>query len=152
VTNQNQAGTKLCGRFVLIEKLGAGGYGEVWRARDELRDTDIALKVLYAQFAGSEAAWQVFQREFTLTARDYRFSPDRIEVGQDDLVKLTVQSADVAYSLTIDAYRLSRRIPAGGSTTLEFRADQAGTFDFYSNMTNDPRHGQMKGQLVVRPR
>jgi eukaryotic-like serine/threonine-protein kinase len=69
VTNQNQAGTKLCGRFVLIEKLGAGGYGEVWRARDELRDTDIALKVLYSQFQNSEAAWQVFQREFTLTAR-----------------------------------------------------------------------------------
>jgi len=69
VTNQNQAGTKLCGRFVLIEKLGAGGYGEVWRARDELRDSEIALKILYSQFAGSEAAWQVFQREFTLTAR-----------------------------------------------------------------------------------
>jgi eukaryotic-like serine/threonine-protein kinase len=69
VTNQNQAGTKLCGRFVLIEKLGAGGYGEVWRARDELRDSEIALKVLYSQFANSEPAWQVFQREFTLTAR-----------------------------------------------------------------------------------
>lgn len=69
MTNQNQAGTKLCGRFVLIEKLGAGGYGEVWRAHDELRDADIALKVLYSQFAGSEPAWQVFQREFTLTAR-----------------------------------------------------------------------------------
>jgi tetratricopeptide (TPR) repeat protein len=69
VTNQNQAGTKLCGRFVLIEKLGAGGYGEVWRARDELRETDIALKVLYSQFTNSEPAWQVFQREFTLTAR-----------------------------------------------------------------------------------
>jgi tetratricopeptide (TPR) repeat protein len=69
VTNQNQAGTKLCGRFVLIEKLGAGGYGEVWRARDELRDTDIALKVLYSQFLNSEPAWQVFEREFTLTAR-----------------------------------------------------------------------------------
>jgi tetratricopeptide (TPR) repeat protein len=69
MTNQNQAGTKLCGRFVLIEKLGAGGYGEVWRARDELRDTEIALKILYSQFANSEPAWQVFQREFTLTAR-----------------------------------------------------------------------------------
>jgi tetratricopeptide (TPR) repeat protein len=69
VTTQNQAGTKLCGRFVLIEKLGAGGYGEVWRARDELKDADVALKVLYAQFQNSEPAWQVFLREFTLTAR-----------------------------------------------------------------------------------
>jgi eukaryotic-like serine/threonine-protein kinase len=69
VTNQNQAGTKLCGRFVLIEKLGAGGYGEVWRARDEMRETEIAVKILYAQFLNSEPAWQVFMREFTLTAR-----------------------------------------------------------------------------------
>ena len=69
MTTQNQAGTRLCGRFVLIEKLGAGGYGEVWRARDELRDTEVAVKVLYPQFVNSEPAWQVFMREFTLTSR-----------------------------------------------------------------------------------
>jgi cytochrome c oxidase subunit II len=92
------------------------------------------------------------KRAITVTARDYRFSPNRIEVAQDDLVKLTVQSEDVAYSLTIDEYRVSRRVPAGGSTTLEFRADRTGTFTFYSNMTNDARHAQMKGELVVRSR
>ena len=90
------------------------------------------------------------RREITLTARNYRFSPARIEVGQDDLVKLTVQSEDNAYSLTIDEYRVSRRVPAGGSTTLEFRADRAGTFAFYSNLTNDARHAQMRGELIVR--
>ncbi len=92
------------------------------------------------------------RREITLTARNYRFSPARIEVAQDDLVKLTVQSEDNAYSVTIDEYRVSRRVPAGGSTTFEFRADRAGTFAFYSNLTNDSRHAQMRGELVVRGR
>jgi heme/copper-type cytochrome/quinol oxidase subunit 2 len=90
------------------------------------------------------------RREFTVTARDYRFSPSRIEVAKDDLVKLTVQSEDVAYSLTIDAYRLSRRIPAGGSAIIEFRADRPGSFPFYSNLTSDSRHSQMRGELLVR--
>jgi len=90
------------------------------------------------------------KREITLTARNYKFSPARIEVAQDDLVKLTVQSEDNAYSLTIDEYRVSRRVPAGGSTTLEFRADRPGTFAFYSNLTSDARHAQMRGELVVR--
>ena len=89
------------------------------------------------------------RREFSMTARDYRFIPDRLEVTQDDLIKLTIESADVAYSFTIDAYRLSRRIPPGGKTVIEFRADQVGTFDFYSNMTG---HEKMRGQLVVRRR
>jgi heme/copper-type cytochrome/quinol oxidase subunit 2 len=92
------------------------------------------------------------RREFTIRATEYRFSPDRIEVTQDDLVKLTIQSGDVAYSFTIDEYRLARRVPAGGSTTIEFRADRPGAFPFYSNMTNDGRHASMRGELVVRAR
>ena len=92
------------------------------------------------------------RREFTVVAKDFQFSPTRLEVTQDDLVKLTVRSEDVAYSLTIDEYRVAKRVPAGGSTTFEFRTDRAGTFPFYSNLTNDARHTQARGQLVVRPR
>ena len=92
------------------------------------------------------------RREFTVTARDYSFSPNRLEAQQDDLIKLTVQSADNAYGFTIDDYRVSKRVPAGGSTVIEFRADRAGTFQFYSNLSNDSRHSKMSGQLVVRPR
>ena len=92
------------------------------------------------------------RREFTVTARDYSFSPNRVEAVQDDLIKLTVQSADNAYGFTIDEYRVSKRVPAGGATTIEFRADRAGTFAFYSGLKSDSRHEQMRGQLVVRPR
>ena len=92
------------------------------------------------------------RREFTVVAKDFKFSPARLEVMQDDLVKLTVRSEDVAYSLTIDEYRVAKRVPAGGSTTFELRTDRAGTFPFYSNLTSDERHSQARGQLIVRSR
>ena len=115
--------------------LGAGAYVLVGPA----------VSRLFAQDAPN-------RREFTVVARDFQFSPKRLEVSQDDLVKLTVRSEDVAYSLTIDEYRVAKRVPAGGTMTLEFRTDRAGTFPFYSNLTSDARHAQMRGELVVRPR
>ncbi len=90
--------------------------------------------------------------EFTLVARDFRYAPDRLQVTQDDLVKLTIRSEDRDYSFAIDEYRIVRRVPAGGTTTFEFRADRTGTFRFYSNLTSDSAHAAMQGQLVVRPR
>ena len=90
------------------------------------------------------------RREFTITARDFKFNPARLQVTKDDLVKLTLTSEDVPYGFAIDQYRIAKRIPAGGSVTLEFRAEYSGEFEYYSNMKSDPRHGQMKGQLVVQ--
>lgn len=92
------------------------------------------------------------RREFTIVAKNYDFSPDRIAVMQDDLVKLTLRSDDEAHSFTIDGYRIMKRVPAGGSTTFEFRADKPGTFPFYCGMTNAEGHRNMRGQLVVSRR
>lgn len=91
-------------------------------------------------------------RDFTLTARNYAFAPDRLEVARDDLVKITVSSADQTHSFTIDEYRIAKRIPAGGTTTFEFRADRAGTFSYYCNVATDTGCRAMRGTLVVRPK
>lgn len=92
------------------------------------------------------------RRDLTITAKDFRFSPNRIEVTRDDLLRLTVKSEDVAYGFAIDGYRVSKRVPAGGSVVLDLHLDREGTFPFYSNMTSDSRHQQMRGELVVRRR
>lgn len=92
------------------------------------------------------------QRTFEVTARKFAFAPPRIEVNQNDLVKVTLRSADIAHSFTIDAYRIAKRVGAGQSVTFEFRADQAGTFPIYCNLKQDDGCKAMKGQLVVKAR
>jgi serine/threonine protein kinase len=56
------------GRFTLIDRLGAGGQGEVWRVRDETADADLALKILDANAADSAKAWAALEREYAILA------------------------------------------------------------------------------------
>jgi hypothetical protein len=88
------------------------------------------------------------RREFTIVATDQQFSPARLEVSQDDLVRITLRSEDRAYSFAIDAYRIVKRAGTGQTTSFEFRADQAGSFDYYCNLTGCTA----RGTLVVKPR
>src|SRR4029450_5100264 len=67
-------------------------------------------------------------KPFTISVRRFAFAPARIEVNQDDLVKIELSTEDIAHSLTIDAYRIAKRVGPGHPVTFEFRADRAGTF------------------------
>jgi serine/threonine protein kinase len=56
------AGTTL-GPYEILAPLGAGGMGEVYRARDTRLDRTVAIKVLPASVAGDPALRQRFERE-----------------------------------------------------------------------------------------
>lgn len=41
------------GKFTLLERLGRGGMGEIWKARDSVGDRDVVIKVLPPELSGS---------------------------------------------------------------------------------------------------
>jgi eukaryotic-like serine/threonine-protein kinase len=56
-------------RYVLHERLGVGGQGEVWRAHDPERGEDIALKILRPAPGRSSAAWDALVHEYDSASR-----------------------------------------------------------------------------------
>src|SRR5579883_1589130 len=83
------------GRYTLLERIGTGGQGEVWRAHDESRGVDIALKVLAPTAARNPVAWEALEREHAIASRLQHpgilqvLAPERI----DDLVVLPMELA-----------------------------------------------------------
>ena len=56
------AGTRL-GPYEILAPIGAGGMGEVYRARDTRLDREVAIKVLPSHLSENEEIRQRFERE-----------------------------------------------------------------------------------------
>src|SRR2546429_7536913 len=57
------------GHYRILEKVGAGGMGVVYRAHDEQLDRDVALKVLPAGTLADEVARKRFRKEAQALAK-----------------------------------------------------------------------------------
>ena len=62
-------GEIFAGRFELIEELGAGGMGTVYRAFDKKIDEEVALKLLHSDIALDERTVDRFRNEIKLARR-----------------------------------------------------------------------------------
>ena len=63
-----RAGQKL-NHYEIVEPIGKGGMGEVYRARDTKLDRDVAIKILPEAFARDKGRLERFQREARLLAQ-----------------------------------------------------------------------------------
>src|SRR5262252_5655732 len=61
------SGTRL-GPYEVLSAIGAGGMGEVYRARDTKLNRDVALKILPAEFAADPDRLARFKREAQVLA------------------------------------------------------------------------------------
>ena len=57
------------GRSRLLDRLGAGGMGEVYRARDERLERDVAIKVILSRGANDEVLSKRLKREANILSQ-----------------------------------------------------------------------------------
>jgi serine/threonine-protein kinase len=63
------AGDVIAGKYQLVERIGEGGMGAVWLARNLLLEVDVAIKLIRHDIASSEVAAKRFLQEARATAR-----------------------------------------------------------------------------------
>lgn len=64
-----EPGTVLAGKYLLLEKLGQGGMGIVWKAQNTISESIVCVKVLHDEQALERSVLQRFQRESKALAK-----------------------------------------------------------------------------------
>ena len=100
---------EVLGPYQVVSLAGSGGMGEVWRARDDRLQRDVALKGIHRSVGDAEARHLLLAEARALSALNH----PHIVVVHD---VLTVDDRDVLVMEFVAGDALSQRIPPGGMT------------------------------------
>jgi serine/threonine-protein kinase len=107
------SGTRL-GSYEIKDSLGAGGMGEVYRARDTKLQRDVAIKVLPNAFAGDPERLRRFEREaYTLAALNHPNIAQIYGLEGSALVMELVDGEDLAARIARGALPLDEMLVVG---------------------------------------
>src|SRR6202008_4200469 len=114
------AGTRL-GPYEIVAAIGAGGMGEVYRARDTKLGRDVALKILPDAFAGDADRLARFRREANVLASlnhphiaaIYGLEDSPVAGAPAVLVMELVDGEDLSARISRGAIPLDEALPIG---------------------------------------
>jgi cytochrome c oxidase subunit 2 len=110
----------------------------------------VALGLVFLLLPTPTAASPSTTHYISLDARQYEFTPSRIEVHQGDHVVITLTASDVAHGFYLEGYGIEQRVVPGVAQEISFTADQAGKFRFRCSLSCGAMHPFMLGELVVQ--
>ena len=112
------AGTRL-GPYEILEPIGKGGMGEVYRARDTKLDREVAIKVLPEEFAKDKERLARFEREAkVLASLNHPNIASIYGLEESDGVKALV--LELVEGLTL-AERIAKGVPSGAARLEDWR-------------------------------
>jgi cytochrome c oxidase subunit 2 len=88
-------------------------------------------------------------QEISVTAKQWEFIPDPIEVNKGDIVRLKLKSVDVAHGFSLRAFGINEQLEPNEEVVVEFVADKSGEFEFYCNVYCGSGHSGMRGKFIV---
>ncbi len=102
------------GPFRILEKIGEGGMGEIYRARDTRLDRTVAIKVLAASLAADAQLRERFDREArAISSLNHPHICTLFDVGHHDgvdfLVSFVIFVAEPAESIPITVWSTGLR-------------------------------------------
>ncbi|NOX23251.1 MAG: Sec-dependent nitrous-oxide reductase [Actinobacteria bacterium] len=93
--------------------------------------------------------------EIWMTAVRSHFTPDQIEIREGDEVTWHITnidtSKDATHGFALPAYNINLSLEPGETATMEFTADQSGTYPFYCTEFCSALHLEMAGYFLVQP-
>jgi serine/threonine protein kinase len=107
---ENLAPEQKIGNYVLLEKLGAGGIGEVWKARDRRLNRVVALKFLVTERAGSTPARDLMREARAASALNHPNIVTVFEVGESE--SCTYLAMEYVQGQTLRARMAQGPVPA----------------------------------------
>jgi Tol biopolymer transport system component/predicted Ser/Thr protein kinase len=111
------------GPYEIVCPLGAGGMGEVYRARDTKLDRDVALKILPESFASDPDRLMRFEREAkTLAVLNHPHIAQIYGLEERALVMELVEGEDLSQRLVRGALPLVEALPIARQITLALEA------------------------------
>src|SRR2546428_10238893 len=103
------------GPYEIVAPLGAGGMGEVYRARDTRLDRTVAIKVLPAQLAADAQFRERFEREArAISSLQHPNICALFDVGHQDSATGSGQAVDFLVLEYLEGETLAERLARGG--------------------------------------